>query len=155
MRTALYKAYVDNELVYVGVSKSVLRRVSEHPWADSTSIEIEHFATREEAEAEERRVIEQRTPAYNIMHNHVLREKRQQRLGRKVHRGDAAEILKRARRLAGLTQQEMAGKLGISQQSISKYETARTQPTLPTLKILLTACDLEMRIHLVPIGEDN
>ena len=124
-------------------------------WADSTSIEIEHFATREEAEAEERRVIEQRTPAYNIMHNHVLREKRQQRLGRKVHRGDAAEILKRARRLAGLTQQEMAGKLGISQQSISKYETARTQPTLPTLKVLLTACDLEMRIHLVPIGEDN
>lgn len=122
-QTALYKAYHEGTLVYVGVSKSVLRRVSEHLWVDPTNVKIELFATRGEAEAEERRLIADKGPFYNIMHNEHVRRRRSARLAKKVHRGDAAEILKRARRLAKMTQVEMANRLGTSQQVISLYET--------------------------------
>ncbi len=154
-QTALYKAFHDGKLVYNGVSKSVLRRISEHQWVEPTSIEVEYHPSREDAELEERRLIRETNPVYNIMHAQLESEKRSRRLQKKVHRGgDAAEIIKRARRLSGMTQQEMALKLGTFQQAISKYETARMEPTLPTLKMLLAACDLEMRVHLVPVAEE-
>jgi ribosome-binding protein aMBF1 (putative translation factor) len=115
---------------------------------------VECFATRDAAEAEERRLIEANAPAYNVMHNHLEREKRNQRLRRKVHGPDAAEILKRARRLAGLTQQDLALRLGTSQQTISVYETSRKQPMMSTLTRLLAGCGLEMRIQLVPTTDE-
>ena len=131
---------------------SRLRRISERQWVEPTSIEVEYHPSREDAE---RRLIRETNPVYNIMHAQLESEKRSRRLQKKMHRGgDAAEIIKRARRLSGMTQQQMAAKLGTFQQVISEYETARIEPTLPTLKMLLAACDLEMRVHLVPVAEE-
>lgn len=63
----------------------------------------------------------------------------------------AAGLLRLARDKAGMTQTELATVAGVTQQSISAYETGRKEPTLPTLQRLLAAAGLEMRIRLEPI----
>jgi transcriptional regulator with XRE-family HTH domain len=63
----------------------------------------------------------------------------------------AAGLLRLARDKASVTQSELAAAAGVSQQSISAYETGRKEPTLPTLQRLLAAAGLEMRIRLEPI----
>jgi len=63
----------------------------------------------------------------------------------------AAGLLRLAREKANMTQSALAAEAGVSQQSISAYETGRKEPTLPTLQRLLAAAGLEMRIRLEPI----
>jgi len=63
----------------------------------------------------------------------------------------AAGLLRLAREKSGMTQAALAAEAGVSQQSISAYETGRKEPTLPTLQRLLAAAGLEMRIRLEPI----
>jgi len=64
----------------------------------------------------------------------------------------AAGLLRLARDKADVTQSKLAAAAGVSQQSISAYETGRKEPTLPTLQRLLAAAGLEMRIRLEPIN---
>ena len=47
--------------------------------------------------------------------------------------------LKRERKLAGLTQQQLADKLGIKQQQLSEWECDRVEPTLYNIVALLDA----------------
>ena len=47
--------------------------------------------------------------------------------------------LKRERKLAGLTQQQLAAKLGIKQQQLSEWECDRVEPTLYNIVALLDA----------------
>jgi transcriptional regulator with XRE-family HTH domain len=63
----------------------------------------------------------------------------------------AAGLLRLARDRADLTQAELAERAGITQQSISAYETGRREPTLPTLQRLLAAAGFELRLHLTPL----
>jgi transcriptional regulator with XRE-family HTH domain len=54
-----------------------------------------------------------------------------------------------------MTQTDLALQAGVSQQSISAYETGRKEPTLPTLVRLLAAAGSEMRIQLEPIDDHD
>ncbi len=45
-----------------------------------------------------------------------------------------SEMIKRARVLAGFSQKDLARKLGLSDKTISAYETGRAIPPLPTLE---------------------
>ncbi len=63
----------------------------------------------------------------------------------------AAGLIRLARDKADMTQSALAKEAGVSQQSVSAYETGRKEPTLPTLQRLLAAAGLEMRIRLEPI----
>lgn len=65
----------------------------------------------------------------------------------------AGELLVRARKLAALTQSELAALADVPQAMISVYEAGRRQPTLPTLRRLLAAAGVEPRIELVPIED--
>ena len=47
--------------------------------------------------------------------------------------------LKRERKLSGLTQQQLADKLGIKQQQLSEWECDRVEPTLYNIVALLDA----------------
>jgi transcriptional regulator with XRE-family HTH domain len=62
----------------------------------------------------------------------------------------AAGLLRTARSMAGMTQHDLAAAAGVTQQAVSAYETGRRDPTLGTLKKLLSAAGLEMRIRLAP-----
>jgi transcriptional regulator with XRE-family HTH domain len=67
----------------------------------------------------------------------------------------AAGLVRLARDTAGMTQAQLAAAAGVTQQSISAYETGRKEPTLPTLKRMLAAAGLEMRIRLEPIDRHD
>ncbi|HUV72300.1 MAG TPA: helix-turn-helix transcriptional regulator [Clostridia bacterium] len=45
-----------------------------------------------------------------------------------------AHLLKQARKTASLSQKQLAQKLGVSDKTISAYESSRAIPPLPTLK---------------------
>lgn len=50
-----------------------------------------------------------------------------------------AKNLKRLRKQAGLTQEELAARLHVTRQAVSNWETARTQPDIETLTALAEA----------------
>jgi transcriptional regulator with XRE-family HTH domain len=63
----------------------------------------------------------------------------------------AGALLRTARWHAGLSQVELAERAGTSQQTLVRYETGKTQPTLPTLYRLLGSCGMALDHALVPL----
>ena len=53
---------------------------------------------------------------------------------------DAARVLRQARRRAGLTQRELAGRVGVPQSQVAKIESGAIVPRVDTLDRLLEAC---------------
>lgn len=57
-------------------------------------------------------------------------------------------LVREARRRAGLTQADLARRVGTSQPAIARYERARSMPDLGTLHRIVQACGLELRLEL-------
>ena len=53
---------------------------------------------------------------------------------------DASRVLREARSAAGLTQRQLAGRVGIAQPGIARIEQGRVTPGVDTLSRLLAAC---------------
>jgi predicted GIY-YIG superfamily endonuclease len=72
--TSLYRFYDDNEvLLYAGITNSLSHRLAQHEaskhwWRAVTSVTVEHYDTRAEAEAEEQKAIREELPVWNIAH---------------------------------------------------------------------------------------
>ena len=60
-------------------------------------------------------------------------------------------LLERARRLAGLSQRELAERAGTSQPAIARLEQGHASPTFATLERLAEAAGFALRLELVPI----
>jgi predicted nucleotidyltransferase/DNA-binding XRE family transcriptional regulator len=60
----------------------------------------------------------------------------------------AASLLREARRRAGLSQVELAGRAGVTQSVVSAYESGARQPSLPTLKRLVEATGFELGVDI-------
>lgn len=67
-----------------------------------------------------------------------------------VDEDTAGSLLREARMRAGLSQSELARRVGIAQSVISFYESGRRQPSLPTLAVLLDATGFPLDVHLAP-----
>jgi len=52
------------------------------------------------------------------------------------------ENIKRERKLCGLTQQELADKIGIKQQQLSQWENNKFEPTVSSIVALAKALDV-------------
>lgn len=63
---------------------------------------------------------------------------------------DAATVMLRARQAAGLSQRAAATAAGVRQPLISRIETGREQPSVPTLARLVAACGFGLRLELEP-----
>ena len=59
------------------------------------------------------------------------------------------QLLRQARRDAGLTQAELAARAGTSQPVISAYEHDQREPTVPTLRRLLAAAGARLELRAV------
>lgn len=59
--------------------------------------------------------------------------------------GVAAELIRKARREAGITMAELAERAGTSTPTISRYESGSVDPGAETLNRLLRACGQELR----------
>ncbi len=58
------------------------------------------------------------------------------------------QLLREARRRAGLSQRELAERLGTTQSSIARMESGAISPTFATLRSAIEACGFEIRIGL-------
>lgn len=61
--------------------------------------------------------------------------------------------LKRTRQLEGLTQAELAVRLGVSPSYVQKLEAGRANPTLGQLAHLASALGRELNVDFTPISE--
>jgi len=60
----------------------------------------------------------------------------------------AGALLRQARKEAGMSQQELAARAGVTQSVISAYESGRRQPAVPTLAALVDATGSELVMGL-------
>jgi transcriptional regulator with XRE-family HTH domain len=62
----------------------------------------------------------------------------------------AADVLRNARWMVGLTQAEVAQRGGVTRQMISTYESGLRSPSVETLDRMLAGCGLRLQLSLVP-----
>jgi transcriptional regulator with XRE-family HTH domain len=62
----------------------------------------------------------------------------------------SANLLRHARRRAGLTQVELARLAGVPQSTVGRIETNRVNPTIGTMRLLLNAAGQDL--ELVPLA---
>jgi len=59
-------------------------------------------------------------------------------------------LIREARLAAGLTQSELARRLGTTQPAIARLESAQSNPRLATLARALSACGRQLRVEATP-----
>jgi HTH-type transcriptional regulator / antitoxin HipB len=64
---------------------------------------------------------------------------------------DLAERVRRAREKLGITQAELAARIGSTQPSVARLEAGGVSPSLDTLSRIATALDLELVVALRPL----
>ncbi len=60
------------------------------------------------------------------------------------------QLIREARRRAGLPQRQVAERLGTTQSVVARWEADVTAPTFDTVVRALRACGFELDVHLVP-----
>jgi len=65
---------------------------------------------------------------------------------------DTADLLREARRAAGLSQAELARRAGTSQPAIARYESGAASPSVRTLERLLYSLGRRLRLAAEPVG---
>jgi transcriptional regulator with XRE-family HTH domain len=67
----------------------------------------------------------------------------------------ARDIIVVARRRAGLTQQELGGRLGTSQVTVARWESGATEPKFETVQEVVAACELDLTLGLATADEGS
>ncbi len=67
----------------------------------------------------------------------------------------AAEIVRAARRAAGLTQTDLAKRVGSTQSAVSRWEAGRDDPRLTTLAAIVRACGQRLSLLTEPDDVDR
>ncbi len=67
----------------------------------------------------------------------------------------ARDIIVIARRRAGLTQQELGGRLGTSQVTVARWESGATEPKFQTVQDVVAACKLDLTFGLATADEGS
>lgn len=65
------------------------------------------------------------------------------------------QIIREARRRTGLTQQELAERLGTTQSVVTRWETGQRSPTLETVVRAVRACGLDLTVTVGPPDPDH
>jgi len=61
---------------------------------------------------------------------------------------EARRLVKEARRRAGLTQAQLAERVGTTQSAIARLEAGGTEPSLSRVDVLIRACGLSLAVEL-------
>ena len=61
----------------------------------------------------------------------------------------SAQLVREMRRRAGLTQAELARRLGTSQSAVARWEGGRSAPSFETLREVARACDLDLQPRII------
>ena len=63
-------------------------------------------------------------------------------------------LIREARRRAGLTQRELAARVGTTQSAIARIEAGDSSPSLERVVRLVRACGFDLDLRVVPLDED-
>ena len=66
----------------------------------------------------------------------------------------SGRVIREARQAAGLTQSELAERLGTTQSAIARLESERSNPRVATLAGALSACDRRLTIDAARLSSD-
>lgn len=66
-----------------------------------------------------------------------------------------SQFVREARRRAGLSQADLAARVGTTQSAIARVESGRTSPSLEYLTRLVRACGFDIQARLVPYEEED
>ena len=61
------------------------------------------------------------------------------------------EDIRKLREDAGMTQQELANRAGVSRSYIARFETTSKKGTVETLRKIFNVFDLDVKVEIVPI----
>lgn len=67
----------------------------------------------------------------------------------------AGTLIREARRRAGITQAELASRVGTTQSAVARLERSRTDPSLERVVEVVEACGLELRWALVEADDSS
>jgi hypothetical protein len=67
----------------------------------------------------------------------------------------SGDLMKEARLRAGLTQTQLADRLGKAQSVIARWERDEVSPSLETLREVVRACDLELTFFMSRFDDSN
>lgn len=67
----------------------------------------------------------------------------------------ARDLMLEARRRAGITQRELAERLGTHQPVVARWETGRTNPDFITVENVLEVCGFHLSVALTPRDEHD
>ena len=59
------------------------------------------------------------------------------------------DLVREARKRAGLTQRELAERAGTTQSAVARLESGRTSPAFETVVALVRTCGFDVEVHLV------
>lgn len=66
------------------------------------------------------------------------------------------DLIREARRRAGLTQVQLAERAGTTQSGIARWESGRTDPSLEDVRRLIQLCGFDLEVAVVPYdGSDR
>lgn len=60
------------------------------------------------------------------------------------------DLIREARKRAGLTQAELAARAGTTQSGVARWESGRTSPSLDDVRRLIRLCGLDIEVAIVP-----
>ena len=63
------------------------------------------------------------------------------------------ELIREARRRAGISQRELAERLRTTQSVVARWESGGTAPSFETVVRAVRACGFELDVHLLPLDE--
>jgi len=66
-----------------------------------------------------------------------------------------AQIIREARLKAGLTQTELADRLGRDRAQVARWETGGQEPSFENLRSVVEACGFTLKIEIAPREEDQ
>src|SRR4051812_44732953 len=65
------------------------------------------------------------------------------------------ELVREARKRAGLTQQQLADRAGVSQPAIARLESARTSPSFEQVQRLVRLCGFDVLVELAVLDDSD
>lgn len=65
------------------------------------------------------------------------------------------DLIREARRRAGLSQADLAARAGTAQSGIARWESGRTAPSLGVVRRLVRLCGFDLEVSLVPFDDSD
>lgn len=65
------------------------------------------------------------------------------------------DLIREARRRAGLSQADLAARAGTAQSGIARWESGRTAPSLDDVRRLVRLCGFDLEVALVPYDDSD